>query len=223
MSETVDHLALVRAVHSGGQFLVLRDGAQHQRIVPLQADHGRYTVGRRSECDVHIDWDPQVSRVHCELLAVGGRWAVTDDGLSTNGTFVNRERIVGRRLLVDLDLIRVGSTQMLFRAPPRDGTERPTVPGAFEPPLRLTDSQKGILVALCRPVMTHRDPAVPATNDEIATEVGLSVDAVKSHLRTLFTKFAVPADLGQNRKRARLVELTIARGAVSPGDYAAPR
>lgn len=53
----------------------------------------------------------------------------------------------------------------------------------------------------------------PATNQEIAEQVFLSVDAVKAHLRTLYRKFAIE-DLPHNRKRARLVELAIAAGYV---------
>ena len=47
----------------------------------------------------------------------------------------------------------------------------------------------------------------PATNEAIAGEVFLSVDAVKWHLRLLFRKFEIE-DLPQNQKRARLVRLS---------------
>jgi DNA-binding NarL/FixJ family response regulator len=47
---------------------------------------------------------------------------------------------------------------------------------------------------------------VPATNRAIAEELVLSVEAVKTHIRSLFAKFAVE-DLPQNRQRVRLAEL----------------
>ena len=53
--------------------------------------------------------------------------------------------------------------------------------------------------------------APPATNQEIADEVYLSVDAVKAHLRTLFRKFEIE-DLPHNQKRAHLAELVIQGG-----------
>jgi hypothetical protein len=83
-----------------------------------------------------------------------------------------------------------------------------------EPPndVRLTDTQLGILAALCRPIAAGNNYATPATNQEIAEEVFLSVDAVKGHLRTLYRKFGIE-DLPHNQKRARLVELAI------EGDY----
>jgi hypothetical protein len=82
-----------------------------------------------------------------------------------------------------------------------------------DPPndVRLTDTQLGILAALCRPLAAGNHFATPATNQEIAAEVFLSVDAVKGHLRTLYRKFGIE-DLPHNQKRARLVELTIEGG-----------
>src|SRR6201996_3318696 len=82
-----------------------------------------------------------------------------------------------------------------------------------EPPndVRLTDTQLGILAALCRPISAGNNYATPATNQEIASEVFLSVDAVKGHLRTLYRKFGIE-DLPHNQKRARLVELAIEGG-----------
>jgi hypothetical protein len=87
-----------------------------------------------------------------------------------------------------------------------------------DPPndVRLTDTQLGILAALCRPLAAGNHFATPATNQEIADEVFLSVDAVKGHLRTLYRKFGIE-DLPHNRKRARLVELAIEGGYLPTG------
>ena len=79
--------------------------------------------------------------------------------------------------------------------------------------MQLTDTQRSVLVALCRPYRDN-DFATPATNQEIAGELFLSVDAVKMHLRTLFGKFAL-GDLPQNQKRARLAETALQSGAVA--------
>jgi hypothetical protein len=80
--------------------------------------------------------------------------------------------------------------------------------------LRLTDTQRRILLALCRPCMGESRYATPATNQEIASEVFLSVDAIKAHLRALYRKFGVEP-LPHNQKRARLVELVLEGGIVS--------
>jgi hypothetical protein len=80
--------------------------------------------------------------------------------------------------------------------------------------LRLTDTQRRILLALCRPCMGESRYATPATNQEIASELFLSVDAIKAHLRALYRKFGVEP-LPHNQKRARLVELVLEGGIVS--------
>lgn len=87
--------------------------------------------------------------------------------------------------------------------------------------VRLTDTQLGILAALCRPISSGNQFATPATNQEIADEAFLSVDAVKDHLRTLYRKFAIE-DLPQSQKRARLVELAIEGGYVKREEPTGP-
>ena len=48
---------------------------------------------------------------------MGVEWVLVDEGLSRNGSFVNEERVNGRRLLTDGDELRLGQTRVLFRAP----------------------------------------------------------------------------------------------------------
>ncbi|MGE5763476.1 MAG: LuxR family transcriptional regulator, partial [Mycobacterium leprae] len=81
----------------------------------------------------------------------------------------------------------------------------------------LSDTQRQVLTALCRPFRYGAPYATPATNQQIGAELYLSVDAVKTHLRTLFHKFHIE-DLPQNQKRAKLVERAFALGIVSRRD-----
>jgi hypothetical protein len=74
---------------------------------------GTAQVGRSEESDVFLV-DPSVSRAHAVLETAGGAPLVRDLG-STNGTFVNGERIQSRRLQ-DGDELRFGNTQMRFEA-----------------------------------------------------------------------------------------------------------
>jgi ATP/maltotriose-dependent transcriptional regulator MalT len=62
-----------------------------------------------------------------------------------------------------------------------------------------------VLVALCRPYRDAPGYATAASNQPIAMELFLSLNAVQTHLRVLH-KFGIDA-LSQNQKRARLVEL----------------
>jgi hypothetical protein len=170
----------------------------------------RVTVGRGAGSDVWLGWDEQVSRVHATLARTGPAWAVVDDGLSANGTFCNGERIRGRGRLADGDELRFGRTLVRFRDP---GVPE-LAPTVVEPRVQLGDSERRVLVALCRPYRDGAAFVTPPTNREIAAEVFLGVDAVKARLAAMFAKFGL-GDLPQSQKRARLAELAFARGAVS--------
>ncbi|MEO3937386.1 DUF3662 and FHA domain-containing protein [Dermatophilaceae bacterium Soc4.6] len=78
---------------------------------------GALTVlGRDEGADIILD-DPGISRRHCEVrVSTDGPHLVTSvrDLRSTNGTYVNGERVTSRRL-GDGDQITVGRTQAVFR------------------------------------------------------------------------------------------------------------
>jgi hypothetical protein len=196
-------------------YLAYRDGAGALRLRRLDADE-RLTVGREETADVALEHDAEVSRTHALLERVGDHWTVVDDGLSRNGTFVNGERVSGRRRLRDGDRLVFGETPVTFRAPAdaTDSTAAIALGGAAPP---LTEAQRRILIALCRPL---KDSAygTPATNREIAAEVHLSVDAVKAHLRLVFERFGLDA-LPQNQKRARLAATALVNGIVRQHDF----
>jgi hypothetical protein len=201
------------AVRGGVPFLLFRDGDGRQRIVRLEGRE-RLTVGRDEDADISLNWDSQVSRLHAELECMGTQWTVADDGLSRNGSFLNGERVTGRRRLGDGDALRFGRTQMAFCAPEL-GRSSTTVLGDDIPSAdALSAAQRRVLVALCRPYKGSPSFATPATNQEIADELVLSIDAVKTHLRAVFQKFGVE-HLPQNQKRARLVERALLSGIVS--------
>ena len=105
--------ALVEAERSGLPFLHWRTEAGTQDILRLDQDRWRVTVGRKSECDIALTWDPEVSRTHALIERVGGHWMVVDDGLSTNGSFVNESPVAVRQRLHDHDRLRFGNTVLM--------------------------------------------------------------------------------------------------------------
>lgn len=207
--------ARLEAEREGAPFLVLREAQGTQRIVRLSAAPAAMTIGRSEQCDLALSWDGEVSRVHAELVRVGDAWALEDGGLSRNGSYVNGERLVDRRRLADGDTLRFGHTAVLFRAPATGTLPQATAQaGAFPGPGDLSNAQRAVLRALCRPFADGASWERPATNGEIAAELVLSLEAVKGHLRLLFAKFEV-SDLPQNEKRLRLAERALASGAVN--------
>jgi hypothetical protein len=202
------------AQRRGVAFLLFRDGDSRQRIVELPPTVDRLTVGRRSTSNIALEWDTEVSRLHAELERIGDDWTLSDDGLSQNGSFVNGSRLVHRHRLKDGDMLRFGRTNIVFCAANRGDSLATVVPEGSVAPAELTDAQRRVLVALCRPFKGGDAFAAPATNQQIADELFLSVGTVKTHLRALFEKVGVE-QLPQNQKRIRLVERAFDGGLVS--------
>jgi class 3 adenylate cyclase len=85
------------------------------------------TIGRSEEAGVSLPWDPSVSSTHAEMVFVGAGWMISDEGISRNGTFVNEERVKGRRRLRHGDVIRVGRTRLAFNDQSGGGRDATTV------------------------------------------------------------------------------------------------
>ena len=212
-AELIEQLAADRG---GRPYLLLRDPRGDQRLLALEKTS--ITVGRHGSNDLSLQWDQKVSRVHAGIERLGPNWTVVDDGLSRNGTFLNEARVVGRRRLSDRDVLRFGQTEVLFRDP-AESPEQTAAADDAAGLARLTDSQRQVLVALCRPLAEPGGVGTPSSNREIAEELHLSVDAVRTRLRALFDTFEVP-DLPQNRKRAELARRALAAAVVTPADLA---
>jgi hypothetical protein len=210
--------AQIEAEREGRPFLVFRDGEDAQAIVAVAAGVEELWVGRSESADLRLDWDEEVSALHAQIEVVRDECALVDDGLSRNGSFVNEERVHGRRHLRDGDTIRFGRTAVLYRRPGAGGgAEETVIAGEAPAASTVSPAQRKVLLALCRPYKDGGKFATPATNQAIGAELHLSVDAVKTHMRALFEKLAV-GDLPQNRKRVALVERALNAGVVNLRD-----
>lgn len=89
-----------------------RDGRQPGQVFPLASD--RLTIGRSKVCDLCIE-EPSMSSEHARLVYSDDAWRVINL-LSTNGVFVNDEKVFSHRLH-DGDEIRLGRTRLRFRDP----------------------------------------------------------------------------------------------------------
>jgi len=84
----------------------IRSGAEEGEVYPL-FENREITVGRSPTNNIFIR-DKNVSRVHCQIVVASGVCTLTDLQ-STNGTFVNGQRVTECRLKPG-DELRVGTT-----------------------------------------------------------------------------------------------------------------
>ena len=71
------------------------------------------TIGRAPGCELLID-DTYASSQHARLFGKNGSWYVEDLG-STNGTFVNDQRLAAPAMVQPGDKIRIGTTTLELR------------------------------------------------------------------------------------------------------------
>jgi pSer/pThr/pTyr-binding forkhead associated (FHA) protein len=175
--------------------------------VTLESD--RTTIGKSDENDIPVNEDPTASHLHAVVERFAAGWCVTDLG-SSNGTWINGERIWASRRLRHGDEIRVGQTRLVFRDPLNEAGAQTEVE---QGPPALTTRERDVLVALCRPLLARDMFTEPASTRAIAEELVITQAAVKQHLANLYDKFGVPA--GDAGRRARLANEALRRGAVS--------
>ena len=94
---------------------------------------GETLVGRGSRVAFFLD-EPSVSREHALILRVGDKVSVTDLG-SSNGTFVNGDRVVKTRGLDLGDTIRLGAAELKF------GVTRGPVVSSMSPGIELIEQR----------------------------------------------------------------------------------
>jgi pSer/pThr/pTyr-binding forkhead associated (FHA) protein len=104
---------------TGGRVVSLTDGREY---VIAGAS---LVFGREAGCDVVVS-GKDVSRRHAEIVQTPKGYLLVDS--STNGTFVNEERIEGQRVLARADVIRMGDEQFRFYADVASATAGPPPP-----------------------------------------------------------------------------------------------
>lgn len=82
------------------------------------------TLGRATRADFVVD-TPLVSRIHCRFALIDGDRLELEDLGSTNGTFVNGQKIT-KTVLNDGDTVTIGRVQFVVNANGADAEDRPT-------------------------------------------------------------------------------------------------
>lgn len=89
---------------------VMRSGPTPGVTFPLEGD--QLVIGRDASNSIAIN-DPEISRKHSRLSFQGGKYVIEDLG-STNGTFVNGQRLAGPAVLKPGDVVSLGEQIVLM-------------------------------------------------------------------------------------------------------------
>jgi len=105
-------------------YFEIQGGADKVRF-ELEEPAADVVVGRSSDCQWAIP-SSGVSRRHARISRRGSEVTIEDVG-SSNGTFVNSERLSAPRPLRDQDLVRLGSVEIRFVVPPPEASVDATI------------------------------------------------------------------------------------------------
>ena len=94
-------------------FIVRETDGSWCDVFPLHSA-AKFTVGRDGQNDIVIS-DVRCSREHCMFRKLEGHWYVCDLG-SSNGTFVNGNRVSRLQKLRPRDRIKVASQKLMYAA-----------------------------------------------------------------------------------------------------------
>lgn len=105
---TQQHRTQQSQAHVPAPQVVLEINGQNYSVQALPV-----VLGRGSNADITVE-DTGVSRRHLEVIVQDGTYLAVDLG-STNGSFVNGEKLAGRRKLNNGDVITMGRARIVFR------------------------------------------------------------------------------------------------------------
>jgi EAL domain-containing protein (putative c-di-GMP-specific phosphodiesterase class I) len=122
-----------------------------------------FTVGRRSSCSLPLN-SPQISQLHAEFFTRGSELWIRDH-TSTNGTFVNGQRLETEQMLRDGDIVHFSDLEFRLQE------ANPSTVGAYSQTLRITEGkihstkfrelremlQLRAVQTLCQPIIKLQD------------------------------------------------------------------
>jgi hypothetical protein len=145
----------------------MKTGSNPGQIFVL--DGTEFSIGRDINNDFVIN-DTEMSRKHAKIYLSGPEFVIEDLG-STNGTFINGQRLVGVQLLADGDTVSFGeNVNCLFEAPAfdPDATRVSAQPLSYSPPVQQPPSY-GASVPPVPPQETFISP--PASQEYVSAPV----------------------------------------------------
>jgi hypothetical protein len=104
--------------------IVLTAGKQQGKTIPVRLP--QFLVGRDPQCQLRPA-SPLISKRHCAIIQRDGK-AYLRDFDSTNGSYVNNERVRGEQELHDQDQLKIGPIELQISLAPTPSVSKPTPP-----------------------------------------------------------------------------------------------
>ncbi|HKY54829.1 MAG TPA: FHA domain-containing protein [Anaerolineales bacterium] len=142
--------------------LIMRSGPTPGAVFNLGGD--QLTVGRDSSNDIVIN-DAEISRRHARLTFQGGKYILEDLG-STNGTFVNGQRLAGPRVLKAGEVVSFGEQIVLVYEA-----------SSFDPAATVASPRASAVPSISRPVAPPPPPPPDYAGSVPASPAPLPVPA----------------------------------------------
>lgn len=93
-------------------FLMITDGPMQGHRFAIKSSDA-IVIGRGADASVHIPYDPFCSRTHARIFCKDQEFYL-EDLKSTNGTFLNGEKIEAPASLKNNDKLKLGNTEAVF-------------------------------------------------------------------------------------------------------------
>lgn len=160
--------------------LVFKNGSYAGKTFTVPAGK-TITVGRNRDLELPLP-DLKLSRRHCQLEQTPTGWLVRDLG-STNGTYLNGQRLVGEAPLTNFDRVQVGDTEMEFQcetdvsdqdtkpAVEEKNSDGTVVSNALEPMVDAQVANQPTFLSSQQALTPDNLPAVPQTLEEVLAEL----------------------------------------------------
>jgi hypothetical protein len=162
--------------------LIMRQGPTPGATFTLEGD--QINIGRESSNEITIN-DAEISRRHSRLTFQGGKYVLEDLG-STNGTFVNGQRLAGPRVLKAGEVVSFGEQIVLVfevvtndpgatMVSPRAAAAVPSVPKPDSPPPPPPSNYVGSVPASPAPSSAPMAEPTPKRMNILPVIIGVAV------------------------------------------------
>ena len=162
--------------------LIMRQGPTPGATFTLEGD--QINIGRESSNEITIN-DAEISRRHARLTFQGGKYVLEDLG-STNGTFVNGQRLAGPRVLKAGEVVSFGEQIVLVfevvtsdpgatMVSPRAAAAVPSVPKPDSPPPPPPSNYVGSMPASPVPSASPMPEPTPKRTNILPVIIGIAV------------------------------------------------